>query len=132
VAPEHRLAVALRRISGAHADDEIRLQARQRPAEVPLDVVVQRFQRRHVEEPRPEARALLGQPVDPVEERGERLARTGRRLDQRVLARGDRRPAALLRRSRRSEGVAEPRLRALREDAESVHRNERSYRCRAT
>ena len=53
----------------------------ERPAQVPLDVVVERLQRRDVED----AQALAGrrrQPVDRREERRERLARAGRRLDQ--------------------------------------------------
>ena len=65
------------------------------PAQVALDVVVQRLQRRDVEQAQALARALV-QAVDPVEEGGERLARAGRRLDQRVLAARDRGPALLL------------------------------------
>ena len=37
------------------------------------------------------------EPVDALEERGERLARTGRRGDERVVARGDARPTVALR-----------------------------------
>ena len=87
VLAEHRLALLLRRVARADADAQVGLDARQRAAQVPFDVVVERLQRRDVEQPQSLARALLGQPVDPVEEGRERLARAGRRLDQRVLRR---------------------------------------------
>ena len=57
------------------------LEAGERAAQVALDVVVERLQRRDVEQPQ----ALAGvavELVDPVQERGERLAGAGRRLDQ--------------------------------------------------
>ena len=97
---QHRGPLLLGRVAGANGDGQRRLEAGQRAAQVPLDVVVQRLQRRDVEQPQPLARRLV-QPVDAVEERGERLPGAGRRLDQRVLARGDRRPARLLCRRRR-------------------------------
>ena len=42
---------------GAHRDGQLRLQPGERPAQVPLDVVVQRLQRRDVQQPQPLARA---------------------------------------------------------------------------
>ena len=89
---QHRRALLLRRVAGPHADAELRLEARERPAQVALDVVVQRLERRHVEQPEPLPRRLV-QPVDPVQERRERLARAGRRLDEDV-ARRSRSPAS--------------------------------------
>ena len=69
---EHRGAVTLRRIAGADGDVQPRAEPCERAAEVALDVVVERLQRRDVEQ----AEALaggVGQPVDPIEEGGERL-----------------------------------------------------------
>ncbi len=94
-------------VAGAHRNPQVRLEPCERPAQVALDVVVECLQRRDVEDAQPLA-GRLGQPVDRVEERGDRLAGTGRRLDQHVRARGDRRPAALLRRRRRVERALEP------------------------
>ena len=82
-------------------------QPREGPAQVPLDVVVERLQRRDVEEPQ----ALAGpcvEPVDAVEERGERLAGTGRRLDEDVAAARDRGPAGRLGGRRPLERTLEP------------------------
>ena len=78
----HRSALLLRRVPGADADPELRAQAGERPAQVALDVVVERLQRRDVEQAQALARARV-EPVDPVEEGRQRLARAGRRLDQR-------------------------------------------------
>ena len=50
VLAQHRGAVALRGVSGADGDAELRVEARERAAQVALDVVVQRLQRRHVEQ----------------------------------------------------------------------------------
>ena len=85
VLAEHRRAVALRRVAGADGDVQLRAEPGERAAEVALDVVVERLQRRDVEQPETFARGV-GQPVDPVQERGERLPRARRRLDQRVRA----------------------------------------------
>src|SRR5437588_8909337 len=117
---EHRGALALRRVAGADGDAEVALQACERAAQVALDVVVERLERRDVEEPDPVARRAA-EAVDPVEEGGERLPGAGRRLDQRVLAGGDRRPAELLRGRRRGEGALEPGTRARAEDVERGH-----------
>jgi hypothetical protein len=103
-----QLAALLRgRVAGADTDAELRLQAGERPAQVPLDVVVERLQRRDVEHPQPRARPRP-ETVDRVEERRERLAGAGRRLDEHVLAARDRRPAELLGRRRPFERPLEP------------------------
>ena len=107
----HELAALLGGgVAGPDADPQARVEPGKRPAKVPLDVVVERLERRDVEhaEPLPRAR---GQPIDGVEERGERLARPGRRLDQDVAARRDRRPAERLRRGCLGERSLEPRSR---------------------
>ena len=54
---QHLLALALRRVARADADRELRAEPGERAAEVPLDVVVQRLERRDVEEPEALARA---------------------------------------------------------------------------
>ena len=105
----------LRRVARAHRDAHLRLQPGERAAQVPLDVVVERLQRRDVEHPQPLARRRA-QPVERVEERGQGLARAGRRLDEHVRAARDRRPALDLRRRRRVEGALEPVPRRLGED----------------
>ena len=118
--PEHLGALLLGRVPGANADPELRLQPGERPAQVALDVVVQRLQRGDVDQ----AQALAGlrvELVDPVEEGGERLSRAGRRLDQRVLAAGDRGPAELLCRGRPGERLLEPGACFGAEKAERVH-----------
>ena len=46
---EQLAALLLRRVAGAHGDAHLRLEARERPAQVALDVVVERLQRRDVE-----------------------------------------------------------------------------------
>ena len=50
-------ALLLRRVAGADADAQLRAEAGERPAQVPLDVVVERLQRRDVEHPQAAARA---------------------------------------------------------------------------
>ena len=47
---QHRRPLLLRRVAGADGDGQLRLEARERAAQVPLDVVVQGLQRRDVEE----------------------------------------------------------------------------------
>ena len=118
--PQHRRAFLLRRVAGANADAQLGAQACEWPAQVALDVVVERFERRDVEQAEPRARARV-EPVDPVEEGRKRLPRAGRRLDQRVPAAGDRRPAERLRRRRLGEGGLEPGTRLRREDVERLH-----------
>ncbi len=87
----------------------------QRPFQVLRDVDGQRLQRRHVHDTRDALDRLARvvreiQAVDADEEPGERLARAGRRRDQRVGARGDVRPRVALRRSGAvGEAAPEPR-----------------------
>ena len=78
--------------------------AGQRCAQVALDVDGQRLERRHVEHAgaragraRRRLGAAAGQPVDGPQERRQRLARPGRRDDQRVVAVGDGGPGVGLR-----------------------------------
>ena len=58
--------------------------------------------------------------VEARQERGERLARAGRRGDQHVLAGADARPAIALRRGRRTEAVAKPAADKRMEGGEHV------------
>ena len=53
---QHPLAVALRRVAGPHAHRELRADPHEGAAEVPLDVVVERLERRDVQEPHAVAR----------------------------------------------------------------------------
>ncbi len=68
--------------------------AGQRGAQVAFDVDGQRLERGDVEHPGAGSCSVArcGQPVDGPQERGQRLARSGRRDHQGVLAVGDRRP----------------------------------------
>ena len=79
----------------------------ERTAQVSLDVDRERLQRRDVDDAA--ARRIgMEQLVDRGEERGERLARAGRREDERALTRRDRRPRELLRARGRRERALEP------------------------
>ncbi len=100
-----------RRVARAHTNGELGAQPRERAPEVPLDVVVQRLQRRDVEESQPLTRRRV-QPVDPDQEGGERLSRARRRLDEHVPAARNRGPAGRLSGGRRRERPLEPRPRA--------------------
>ena len=118
--PQHAAALLGGRVAGAHADGELRVEPGQRAAEIPLDVVVERLERRDVEQ----AQSLSGrlvQPVEAEEERRERLPRAGRRLDEDVPALGNRRPAERLRRRRPLERALEPLPRPRREGSERIH-----------
>ena len=99
---------------------ELRAEPGERPAEVPLDVVVERLQRRDVEEPQALARRLV-QPVDALEERGERLPRARRRLHEDVRPGRDRGPGEFLRGRRAGEGTLEPGSRRGRQRCERIH-----------
>ena len=117
----HQLApFLLRRVARADADSELGLDPRERATQVPLDVVVERLQRRDVEKAQPGAGRAV-ELVDPVEEGGERLPGAGRRLDQDVAAGGDRGPAGRLRRRRAGKRALEPAPRLLGEGREWVH-----------
>ena len=83
------------------------LQLGERQLEVALDVVVERLERRDVEDLN-RVRQRLTQPVDDEliqlpEERRERLAGAGGRENERVRAAGDRGPSLALRRAGRAE-----------------------------
>ena len=85
----------------------------QRRPQVALDVDGQGLERRDVEHPaallRRRRAAARGQPVERPEERGQRLARAGRRHDQGVVPGADRLPGALLGGRGRAERPPEPR-----------------------
>src|SRR5512132_3950250 len=95
-----------------------RTDAGQRPAQVALDVVVQRLQGRYIEQADARRRAALSFgachsqfPVALVhapQECGEGLARSGRSEDQGVIPALDGWPALCLRRRRVAENLAEP------------------------
>jgi len=104
----------------ADPDGELRAETGERPAEVPLDVVVERLERRDVEEPQPLAGRLV-EAVDPLQEGRERLARAGRRLDEDVRPGGDRGPPEHLRRRGAGERALEPGSRLRRQRGECVH-----------
>ena len=88
--------------------------AGQRRAQVALDVDGQRLERADVEHPAAAQRVVgggqRGEPVERGQERGERLARSGRRDDQGVLAARDRLPRADLGRRGRDERAVQPGL----------------------
>ena len=105
---DHVAPLLLRRVTGPDRDVQLGADPAQRRAQVLLDVVGERLQRRDVDEPRLLVRRPRDELVEPVEERGQRLARAGRRRDQDVLAGGDRRPGLGLRLGRRRERSTEP------------------------
>ena len=99
----------------------LRLEPGERAAQVALDVVVERLQRRDVEDAQPVA-GRLAQAVERVQERGERLSAARRRLDQDVRAGRDRGPAELLRRRRPGERALEPaRAWSVRRQLSGIH-----------
>ena len=104
----HRRAVALRRVAGADRDREVGPDPAQRRAQVALDVVGERLQRRDVDQARVLSAGSTGEPVEAPQEGGERLARAGGRGDEHVLAGGDGRPGLRLGRGRRLERALEP------------------------
>ncbi len=116
------LALALRRVAGAHggADVDVRqaqpgqfgADAGQRFLEVGADVVGQRLQRRHVDDGGLVRQlafdAAPHQVVERGQEGGQRLARAGGRGHQRVAPGADGRPRRDLRGSGRAEAALEP------------------------
>ena len=105
----HRAPLGLGGVAGAQADRDVGADPPQRRPQVALDVVGEGLQRRDVDEPHPGCEVLAaGEPIDPPEEGGQRLARAGRRADQRIGATGDRLPATHLRGRRLLEGGLEP------------------------
>ncbi len=123
--PHHARPLRARGVTGAHPDFDVRRvepelardlgDLTQGALQVLGDVDRERLQRRHVHDARDTGdrlTRLVGQValVDALEERGERLARTGGRGDERVPARRDEGPAFALRRRRPfREAPAEPR-----------------------
>ena len=96
--------------------------AGERRAEVALDVVGERLERRHVQSrtaARVRRRRLRREAVERPQERGQRLAAAGGRRDQRVGAGGDGRPALDLRRRGLRERAREPLTDLRREGRES-------------
>ena len=123
---QHLLTLALGRVAGPDRDVQLGSDPSQRRAQVAIDVVGERLQRRHVDEADPPVTRVLGtrrrrQLVDRVQERGQRLAGARRRRDQHVLAGRDRRPRLLLRRGRRLERGLKPLPGARAEDAVGRH-----------
>lgn len=118
----HGAPLGRRRVPGPDTDAHLGLRqaqahrlladAGQRRAEIALDVDREGLERRHVQHPAAllgvGGRRFGGQPVQRGEERGQRLARTGRRDDQDVAALADGPPGALLRGGGRAEGPGEP------------------------
>jgi hypothetical protein len=129
---QHLLALLLGGVAGAHSHLELRSDPPQRRAQVAVDVVGERLQRRDVDEPDAPVPAVLGRRlggelIDPVQERGQRLARSRRSGDEHVLAGGDRRPRLLLRGGRTGERPREPVARALAEHVEGRHQIESTH-----
>jgi hypothetical protein len=132
-------------VAGADRDPDVRLvQAQplrglpdpgQRRPEVPLDVHGQGLERGDVEHPA----AVLGvrgrrqrrQLVDRPQERGQRLARPGRRDDQRVLALADRAPGSRLSLCRLGERSVEPCPGRGREPVQGIAPVQRCLYCHA-
>src|SRR5581483_7609953 len=109
-----------RRIARTHRHPELGAKAGERAAQVALDVVVQRLERRDVEQPKPLARRG-GEPVDAEQEGGEGLTGARGGLHEHVASGGDGRPAERLGGGRRLERPLEPGAGAGAEDAEWVH-----------
>ncbi len=103
----HGGALALRRVAGADRDGDVGADPAQRRAQVAVDVIGERLQRRDVDQPRVR-RGLTRQPVEPPQEGGQRLAAARGRGDEHVLAGGDRGPRLLLRGRRGFERTLEP------------------------
>ena len=134
-------ALVRRRVAGAdrHADVGLGQPAPprhladpgQRGAQVPLDVHRQRLERGDVEHPAAQLRVggsrVARQPVQRPQEGGQRLARSRRRDDQRVVAGGDRRPGLGLGRGRLAERPGEP---VAGERAEAAQRVRPAGMCR--
>ena len=106
---DHVAPLLLRRVAGADRDVELGADPAQRRAQVLLDVVAtapSAARRRRAASAR--GVGSRDEPVQPVQERGQRLARAGRRGDQHVLAGRDRRPRLRLRGRRLRERPPEP------------------------
>ena len=121
-APAHAVALGCRRVAGAHQGADLDLgqalraqrvgDAGQRRLEVALDVVRQRLERRDIDDVglvlQSVGQALAHQGVDRREKRGQGLARAGRRGQQHMTLRLDRRPRLRLRGSGAGKAAREP------------------------
>ena len=119
----HALALARRGIPGSNPGSDIHIgqallpqrcaNAGERSFQVALNVVGQGLERGDVDDlglvGETSVQSLPYQGIDRREKGGQRLARAGRRGDQRVTPRLDGRPGMRLRRSGRGEAVVEPR-----------------------
>ena len=119
---QHRRAFRLRRVAGADGGGHARrlqpecfrhaAQAAARFGQILVNVRAQRLQRRHVEDAhlirQRRAQTFLKQVVERRQKRRERLARTGRRRDQRVAPFTNRCPTAELCGRRRVKRFREP------------------------
>ena len=120
--PKHSRPRRLRCVAGAHGDADLRerlasrleplAQLGERTLEVPLDVVVQGFQRRDVQDlhriRQRGRRAVDDELVELPKKRAERLAGASGGEDERVGAARDRGPTLALRRAWPAEGFLEP------------------------
>jgi hypothetical protein len=127
----HAGALALRRVAGSDQGSdldvgvterqELGADARERRFQVALNVVGQRLQRRDVDDRRFVGQrtidALPHEIVDGRKESGERLARAGRRRDQHVATRLDRRPRPAIERSWVRQTLSQTRRRPPGEKA---------------
>jgi hypothetical protein len=112
----HPRALRRRGVPGPHQNPHgrqkgiVRHDLRQRPREIPLDVVTERPKRGNIENPRLVRKMgpLTDEPVDRPEKGGQRLARPGRRGDENMAPLADPRPSLPLRRGRRPEPRPEP------------------------
>ena len=118
--PQHSAPLLRRRVPRAHRDRELRVEPGERASQVPLDVVVQRLERRDVEKAQAVAGRLV-EAVDADQERSERLARARRCLDEHVIAARNRRPSEQLCGCRLGEGALEPGPRPRRKDVQRRH-----------
>ena len=121
-AAAHALAFSRRRIAGPYPGADLDIgqspspemfaNAGQRHFQITVDIVRQRLKRRHIDNlgrvGERSAQPLANEIIDRGEKRGQCLAGTSRRSDQRMLAGLDCRPRFRLRRRRRGEAVDEP------------------------
>src|SRR5687768_634698 len=120
--PEHPRSCRRRCVTGANSDTDLRenlsfllessLQLGKGRLEVPLDVVVERLERRDVEKVyavhERRLHSLYYQRVELPQKRGQRLSRAGWSEDQSVTAACDRRPSHALWLARLTESLREP------------------------
>ena len=108
---------------GSRGRGECLAQLAQRAQEVAADVVVERLERRHVEDAGGPCLPLAAhQAVECPQEGGQGLAASGGSRDQEMLARGDARPGLPLDVGRRAETLAKPARHERVEQLEPVGR----------